>query len=417
MLQAKPGFVAILIFFILITGFAGAQNEETYRIDNSEADTVFYCNGPVAVAPELSIENIDIGNASDGIKISITNYKQGEDTLIYSGTKLTHNWDAVYGNLELTGAGTAEEYEEAVQQVYYEYLSNNPTPDSRSFSISLLDADYLPRTEHFYQYINDGGISWTDARDAAAVMEYFGLRGYLATITLKEENDFIWTKIDGVGWIGASDEEEEGKWKWVTGPESDSVFWQGNYNGYPVNGAYSYWNNGEPNNLDNEDYAHVNNNPNALDKSWNDLPNEGGSGYYYPQGFVVEFGGLEGDPEVQLSAAAVVAWNPKPVVEIVDFSELMCGENSQQLQLQFNENDSTILLPISSNASVEDETTTEPVIQLPAEEYGNYSFVLEIIDEHLCSWFDTLEVKYQHQPVAEFQMDEAECKGYNLQLT
>ncbi|SHJ04608.1 gliding motility-associated C-terminal domain-containing protein [Tangfeifania diversioriginum] len=416
MRQRKLLFSAAVGILLLIAGFVHAQPEQTSRIDNSGADTVFYCNGLVPVAPGITIENIDFENSSDGIKISITNYKQGEDRLFYSETELTQNWDPIYGNLELTGAGTAEEYEAAVQQVYYEYLSNNPTPEPRSFSISLLDADYLPHTEHFYLYIEEKGIPWTEARDSAANMDYYGLQGYLATITSSIENEFIWTKIDGVvGWIGASDEEQEGTWKWVTGPELDSVFWQGNYNGYRVNGAYSYWNNGEPNNSNDEDYAHINDDDIGK-KSWNDLPNEGGSGNYYPQGFVVEFGGMNGDPDVQLSASAVVAWNPKPVVEVNDFSKLMCGENTQQLQLQIPPNVSTVLRPISTGANVDDESSPEPVIQFPPGEYGTYGFRLEVIDEYDCSRFDTLEVSYQHQPTADFYLDEEECKGYNLQL-
>ncbi|MFW5773248.1 MAG: PKD domain-containing protein, partial [Tangfeifania sp.] len=160
----------------------------------------------------------------------------------------------------------------------------------------------------------------------------------------------------------------------------------------------------------------INNNPDAVDKSWNDLPNEGGSGYYHPQGYVVEFGGMDDDPDVQLSASAVVAWSLRPDVEIDDYNELMCGENSQQLQLQVPANVSTILRPISSDADVDADTSPEPVIQLPAEAYGNYSFELEITDQHSCSWFDTIAVSYRHQPVADFNLDEEECKGYNLQL-
>ncbi|HKL33172.1 MAG TPA: PKD domain-containing protein, partial [Tangfeifania sp.] len=426
MRQQKLLFSAVVGILLSMSGFVKAQSQQNYRIDNSGADTVFYCNSAVAVAPGISIENIDFENTTDGIKISIANYRQGEDKLFYSGDKFNSNWNNTYGNLELTGAGTAEEYEAAVKQVYYENLTNNTTPEPRSFSITLLDADYLPYTDHFYLYIEERGITWTEARDSAANMNYYGLQGYLATITSSIENDFIWTKIDGVGWIGANDAAVEGTWKWMTGPEAGIHFWQGRSNGNSVNGRYSNWNNGEPNNVqkewgDDEDYAHINANPNSIPKSWNDLPNEGDkhnpNGFYYPEGFVVEFGGMEDDPDVQLSASAVVAWNSKPVVEIVDFNELMCGENSQQLQLQIGENASTILRPISSSATVEEETTPEPVIQFPAEAYGIYSFELEIINQHFCSWFDTVEVKYQHQPTAEFQIDSAECEGYNLQLS
>jgi len=425
MRQQKLLFSAVVGIFLSMSGFVKAQSQQNYRIDNSGADTVFYCNSAVAVAPGISIENIDFENTTDGIKISIANYRQGEDKLFYSGDKFNSNWNNTYGNLELTGAGTAEEYEAAVKQVYYENLTNNTTPEPRSFSITLLDADYLPYTDHFYLYIEERGITWTEARDSAANMNYYGLQGYLATITSSIENDFIWTKIDGVGWIGANDAAVEGTWKWMTGPEAGIHFWQGRSNGNSVNGRYSNWNNGEPNNVqkewgDDEDYAHINANPNSIPKSWNDLPNEGDkhnpNGFYYPEGFVVEFGGMEDDPDVQLSASAVVAWNSKPVVEIVDFNELMCGENSQQLQLQIGENASTILRPISSSATVEEETTPEPVIQFPAEAYGIYSFELEIINQHFCSWFDTVEVKYQHQPTAEFFIDSAECKGYNLDV-
>ncbi len=36
--------------------------------------------------------------------------------------------------------------------------------------------------------------------------------------------------------------------------------------------------------------------------SWNDLPNNGGTGNYFPQGYIVEYGGMPGDPVLNLSA-------------------------------------------------------------------------------------------------------------------
>lgn len=423
----KPAWL-VCLFIFLQAGLISAQHPgpgETFHFDNSMADTVFYCRSAVAVAPEIRIENTDFQEDSEGIKISINNYHAGEDTLIYSGTRFKPAWDVVYGNLELTGVGTDVEYEAAVRNVFYENLSGNPTTEPRSFSITLVDADYLPHTQHFYQYIAIRGIPWTEARDSAENMSLYGLQGYLATITSSIENDFIWTKIDGVGWIGANDAEVEGVWRWVTGPEAGTQFWQGNYNGSAVGGRYSFWNNGEPNNVqkdwgDDEDYAHINADPNSIPKSWNDLPNEGDkhnpNGNYFPEGFVVEFGGLEENSTKYFSASAVVTWSTKPDVEIVGFNEMMCGEYRQQLQFQIGDNASTILRQINSGASVEDKTTKQPIIKLPAEEYGNYSFELEIIDEYFCSWFDTLEVKYQHQPTASFFIDEEKCRGYNLDI-
>jgi hypothetical protein len=63
------------------------QSEPVPRIENSGFDTVYYCGGPVVVAPGISVENIKIEKESDGIKISIANFKKGEDTMYYYGTR------------------------------------------------------------------------------------------------------------------------------------------------------------------------------------------------------------------------------------------------------------------------------------------------------------------------------------------
>lgn len=316
---SKPAFLLYFIFLLGNAGFVMAQTLSVLEIINpKESDTLKYCSVPVAVAEYISISNSQINKESDGMKISITgNYQRGEDTLVWKEVMPfvgKYKWDNSHGYLEIKGIGTDEEYENAIANVFYTNIANVPTLGIRTFSISLLDADYLPATKHFYRYESKLDIKWTESRDLAASMIYHGLHGYLATITSKVENDFIWTKIDGIGWIGANDSLVEGRWQWETGPEKGTHFWQGNQNGNPVNGEYSNWNNGEPNNVVkqsgvDEDYAHINANPNTVPKSWNDLPNAGdgpNSQYYRAKGFIVEFGGMPGDPEVKLSASAFI---------------------------------------------------------------------------------------------------------------
>ncbi|MEM8525736.1 MAG: T9SS type A sorting domain-containing protein [Bacteroidota bacterium] len=132
-----------------------------------------------------------------------------------------------------------------------------------------------------------GGTTWEDARVAAEARTLNGLNGYLATVTSQEENDFILSKLEGQGWMGASDVEQEGNWKWVTGPEAGTTFW---IEGVTTEGQYSNWADGEPNNFvfnngEDEDYAHF-----LTDGAWNDFP----IGASSVVGYVVEYGGVDG---------------------------------------------------------------------------------------------------------------------------
>ncbi len=85
-----------------------------------------------------------------------------------------------------------------------------------------------PANNHSYQWF-DIGKTWTDAKIAC---ESQG--GYLATVTSKEEND--WLINNGLAqngaWLGASDSAIEGQWQWITGEAWD----------------YTNWRPGEPNN-------------------------------------------------------------------------------------------------------------------------------------------------------------------------
>jgi hypothetical protein len=98
---------------------------------------------------------------------------------------------------------------------------------------------------HSY-YRSTGSAFWSTARANCQAMG-----GYLVTITSAGENNFVFNTWPS-GWIGLTDEVNEGTWRWVTGETY----------------SYSNWNPGEPNNAGNEDYVQF-----VSNGRWNDLPN------------------------------------------------------------------------------------------------------------------------------------------------
>ncbi|GAA4318703.1 hypothetical protein GCM10023184_03070 [Flaviaesturariibacter amylovorans] len=186
---------------------------------------------------------------------------------------------------------------------------------------------------HYYEYI-PGSITWTDARNAAAARTYFGMRGYLTTVTSQAENDFIREKLRSNSWLGASDLAYEGQWRWVTGPEGledggqgrlfsqqQKYDWCSAGTGYSVNGNYHAWAGAEPNDCGSynwggetdpyragEHVAHF-----YSDGSWNDFPDNAGV-----DGYVVEYGGLE-SCSPQLTSTATVTIRVLPAAGALHF--------------------------------------------------------------------------------------------------
>jgi len=144
----------------------------------------------------------------------------------------------------------------------------------------------------YYEVVSSGNIIWSNARAGALAKTFNGLTGYLANLTSAGESAFIQSKLSSDGWIGASDQAEEGKWRWMDGPEAGLQFWQGAANGSRVAGgagqvktAWSDWANGEPNDAFGEDYAYA-----IGGGSWNDFSGINNT----PTAYVVEYGGVAG---------------------------------------------------------------------------------------------------------------------------
>ncbi|MEM8641293.1 MAG: C-type lectin domain-containing protein [Cyanobacteria bacterium P01_G01_bin.54] len=159
-------------------------------------------------------------------------------------------------------------------------------------------AVFSPQTGHYYDFV-EADLSWQEAKEAAELLSFQGLQGYLVTITSQEEQDFIVANLASPSidnyhgsWIGASDQTVEGTWQWVTGPEAGTVFWQ---NSTPI--GYHNFLSSEPNNYPHvvagEDYAIM-----LANAQWADTTERTPLGR--SAGFIIEYGGLESsEPEQQ----------------------------------------------------------------------------------------------------------------------
>lgn len=301
------------------TGVVNVQTaEEPLSLDIPTVSVDYYGLSPaVVIAPDLTITGNDPATL-DGARVLIgAGFDAVNDRLEINGSTsgsigaITYAYNASSGIMALDGVDTPANYQAALRLVTYRNLSSPASASTRAVEFSLGAALSFSDNGHFYRYFPSAGIDWADANTAANASTYFGLQGYLVTITSAEENAFAFGKIQNQGWIGSSDDTTEGVWQWVTGPEAGTTFCidsgaadpnpTPSPNCVPQSGAYVNWGTGEPNNSasggDGEDHGHF-----LGTGKWND--------YRYDNntivGYVVEYGGMEGDPEVNLTDMVTV---------------------------------------------------------------------------------------------------------------
>lgn len=307
-------FISILFFTIVLNANTIERNPPLFAtapILSATGNQMFCAGSAVKIVTSMSITHdpTEIGTNAIYIQIS-SGYANGQDLLALTGIhpNITSSWNASNGKLTLQsptgGIVPYSDFVNAIEDVVFTNNTTNPS-GNRTFSITVGQANYLPSNGHYYQFIPSSGISWTNAKTLAESSIYYGLQGYLATITSMDEAILAGEQASGTGWIAGTDQETEGVWKWASGPENGQIFWNGGPNGSTPN--FAFWNNNEPNNTNNnEDYAHITAPGVGIRGSWNDLPVSGSNGDYIPKGYVVEYGGMPGDPVLQISTSTTI---------------------------------------------------------------------------------------------------------------
>lgn len=346
--------IIILVFFFTNQSYTFANILIDPPTITADGDEIYCPNTYHKIASNVSITHAPSETSTDAVYIQIASgYVNGQDILKLNDAfatahpEITSFFYPSEGKLKLYSPSGAlipyTDFTEAIEAV--EFFNSSATPSgSRSFSISIGigNLSYLPRNGHYYEYVSSYGITWTSAKYEAGIRKYYGLQGYLATLTSADEAQLAGAQAPGTGWIGGTDEQTEGTWRWVTGPEglenggNGRTFWIGRSNGTATApDFFANWNNNEPNHNiqsfkpNGENYAHITAPVIGRPGAWNDLSNEGDPpGNYHPRGYIVEYGGMPGEIELKLSASTNLT-----IPQITDTTPASrCGTGTVTLQ-------------------------------------------------------------------------------------
>jgi Bacterial Ig-like domain/RTX calcium-binding nonapeptide repeat (4 copies) len=242
-----------------------------------------------------------------------------------------------YGN----GGGPVGQGNFVVSELTADVSASTNAPMAASISAATDNAP-LKFGSNYFEYISDPGISWAQAKAAAASMTYLGATGYLATATSTAENSFLdnlvtttFSSFSGA-WLGGEVfggvNGSGGSAYWEVGPLAGQLFSVGQS---AVPGSYANWGGAEPN--DSEVFSTVYMNVGAegwgvLNGQWADAKNglangDGVSTGDNMVGYFVEFTPGSVVPSLNAGRAVTVTVNLTESVIVTGIPTLQLNDN------------------------------------------------------------------------------------------
>ncbi|KAI4881110.1 hypothetical protein NFI96_017175 [Prochilodus magdalenae] len=210
---------------------------------------------------QLQKSNTDLTIERDQLQKSNTNLTVERDQLQKSNTNLTIERDQLqnrYANLSIE----RDQLQTRYANLTIENKQSQMEKDELQRKLAAIDRHTSNGWSYFggnVYYMDTDPASWTRSRQLCRL---FGAD--LAVINSKAEQDFLIKLMRlGQAWIGLTDRDTEGAWKWVDGSAltNDCLF---------ASLGYRFWCPGEPNDIHNEDCAEL---VYFVDKKcWNDEP-------------------------------------------------------------------------------------------------------------------------------------------------
>lgn len=203
---------------------------------------------------------------------------------------------------------------EEAEQWYYDSCELLESTQKKYFEKILIYSSDIPSNavvfnNHFYTIYDFSPIAPTETNTWENAFDYCeGVNGYLATITSKEENDFLFNLMTERGYdnayFGLTDSSWEGHWDWRNGTESD----------------YTNWALNEPSGKDEADYAKLSSaHP---DGTWSDgvFSSSDGAG----TAFICEWDGLF-DADNIMNIPVRTTSDERDIALVLDVSGSMMG--------------------------------------------------------------------------------------------